>query len=484
MPDATIDLLVVGAGAAGLTAALTAAGQGAQVLMLTKGHAPDSSSWHAQGGIAGAVGDDDTATLHAVDTERAGRDLCRPSAVRVLTEEGPERVRDLIALGVPFDPELSLEGGHSRRRVSSVEGAVTGWAVTSLLGRRAAQTEGLAIREATTVLGLWVEAGGAVTGSGAAPRAGGRRCLGVVTPGGPIRARATVLAMGGAAALWARSTNPEGQIGDAIAICQAAGASVADLEFMQFHPTVLAGSRLLLTEALRGDGATLLDAAGERFVDELAPRDEVARAIVRKGGAFLDLRSIDRSRFPWLMAEIERSGFDPARQPVPVSPAAHYTIGGVVTDLDGRTDIPGLFAAGESAATGVHGANRLASNSLLECLVFGRRAALAALDEPMLAGRPGEFEPPPRSAYPPARLASDELRRQVWRDAGVIRDPAALADLAASPDPVASLVARFALARTESRGVHFRTDAPVPDPALEGHFVLRSGGELTLEHWT
>jgi L-aspartate oxidase len=290
--------------------------------------------------------------------------------------------------------------------------------------------------------------------------------------------------MGGAAALWARSTNPEGQIGDAIAICQAVGASVADLEFMQFHPTVLAGSRLLLTEALRGDGATLLDAAGERFVDELAPRDEVARAIVRKGGAFLDLRSIDRSRFPWLMAEIERSGFDPARQPVPVSPAAHYTIGGVVTDLDGRTDIPGLFAAGESAATGVHGANRLASNSLLECLVFGRRAALAALDEPMLAGRPGEFEPPPRSAYPPARLASDELRRQVWRDAGVIRDPAALADLAASPDPVASLVARFARARTESRGVHFRTDAPVPDPALEGHFVLRSGGELTLEHWT
>ena len=469
MPEPRIDLLVVGAGAAGLTAALTAAGQGARVLMLTKGHAPDSSSWHAQGGIAGAMGDDDTATLHAVDTERAGRDLCRPSAVRVLTEEGPERVRDLIALGVPFDPELSLEGGHSRRRVSSVEGATTGWAVTSLLGRRAAMTEGVAIREATSVLGLWVEDG---------------RCLGVITPGGPIGARATLLAMGGAAALWERTTNPEGQIGDGIAICYAAGASIADLEFMQFHPTVLAGSRLLLTEALRGEGATLLDAAGERFVDELAPRDEVARAIVRKGGAFLDLRSIERTRFPWLMEEIEKSGFDPAQEPVPVSPAAHYTIGGVVTDLDGRTDISGLYAAGECAATGVHGANRLASNSLLECLVFGRRAALAALDEAIARGGgqvTGRF---PQSALPPARVASEELRRQVWRDAGVVRDPAGLADLAHSPDPLASLVARFALARTESRGVHYRTDAPVPDSTLEAHFVLTYGGELTLEHWT
>jgi L-aspartate oxidase len=461
----TPDLLVVGAGAAGLTTALTAAAEGARVLVLTKGHAPDSSSWHAQGGIAGAVGDDDTAGLHAVDTERAGRDLCRPSAVRVLTEEGPERVRELITMGVPFDPELSLEGGHSRRRVSSVDGAATGWAVTSLLGRLAAATPGIVMREATAALSLWVADG---------------RCLGVATPDGPLAARATVLAMGGAAALWARSTNPEGQIGDAVAIALTAGAAVADMEFMQFHPTVLEGSRLLLTEALRGDGATLLDAAGERFVDELAPRDEVARAIVRKGGAFLDLRAIDRGRFPGLMDEIEKAGFDPARQPIPVSPAAHYTIGGIVTDLDGKTDLAGLFAAGECAATGVHGANRLASNSLLECLVFGHRAAVAALGMTALPAR----MPEPPTSPPPPRVASAELREQVWRQAGVMRDPADLAALADSYDPVAALVARMALARSESRGVHYRIDAPAADPAFEGHFVLRPGRELTLEHWT
>jgi L-aspartate oxidase len=251
MSSTPCDVLVVGAGAAGLTAALTCAERGASVLMLTKGHAPDSSSWHAQGGIATALGDDDTTALHAIDTELAGRDLCRTSAVRVLTEEGPERVRELIKIGVPLDPDLSMEGGHSRRRVSSVEGAATGWAVTSVLGRRAARTEGIAIREAAHVLALWVADG---------------RCLGVLTPDGPIAARATVLAMGGAAALWARTTNPEGQIGDAVAIGVRAGTTVADLEFMQFHPTVLAGSRLLLTEALRGEGATLLDETGERFV--------------------------------------------------------------------------------------------------------------------------------------------------------------------------------------------------------------------------
>jgi L-aspartate oxidase len=482
MPTKPYDVLVVGTGAAGLTAALAAAGRGASVLMLTKGHAPDSSSWHAQGGIAGAIGDDDTAELHAVDTERAGRELCRQSAVRVLVEEGPERVRELIALGVPFDPELNLEGGHSRRRVSSVDGAATGWAVTSLLSRHALGSERISTREATAVLSLIVSGG---------------RCLGVVTSEGPVTAKATILAMGGAAALWSRTTNPPGQIGDAVAMGLAAGVAIADMEFMQFHPTVLEGSRLLLSEALRGAGATLLDESGNRFVDELAPRDEVARAIFERGRAFLDLRSIDRPRFGGLMAEIEKSGFDPATQPIPVSPAAHYTIGGIVTDLDGRTDLGGLYAAGECAATGVHGANRLASNSLLECLVFGRRAALAALDEAPFsataasAARPaatsvGGGAGPAAGAAGPAheRVASTELRDQVWRQAGVVRDPAGLAELAKSPDPVAALVGRFALARAESRGVHYRIDAPTTDPVLEGHFVLRPGRGLFLEQWT
>ena len=249
---------------------------------------------------------------------------------------------------------------------------------------------------------------------------------------------------------------------------------------MQFHPTVLAGSRLLLTEALRGDGATLLDANGERFVDELAPRDEVARAIVARGDVRLDLRHIDRGRFPGLMAEIEKAGFDPATEPIPVSPAAHYTIGGVVTDLHGRTDIAGLFAAGESAATGVHGANRLASNSLLECLVFGRRAALAALDEPALPARLGPRAAPAGGALWPRRNCETRSGARPASSA----TPADLEHLAANPDPVAALVARFALARDESRGVHYRIDAPATDPALEGHFVLRPGRELTLEHWT
>ena len=248
---------------------------------------------------------------------------------------------------------------------------------------------------------------------------------------------------------------------------------------MQFHPTALVDDGFLLTEALRGDGALLVDAAGARFTDELAPRDVVARAIAAREQAGLDLRPVDRSRYPALMATLERAGYDPAREPVPVAPAAHYTIGGIVTDLDGRTTLDGLYAAGECACTGVHGANRLASNSLLECLVFGRRAALAGLGEPAAEALPAAGAPAgePRP--------SQATRQALWRNAGLTRSAAELELLLSSDSLLARLVAAGALRRTESRGVHFRSDFPTEEAALAGvHVTLEQGAEPRLESWS
>jgi L-aspartate oxidase len=303
---------------------------------------------------------------------------------------------------------------------------------------------------------------------------------GVRTERATIAARATLLATGGYAALWERTTNPPGSVGDGISLAYRAGAAVADLEFVQFHPTVVAGNGLLLSEALRGEGATLLDDHGERFTDELAPRDVVARAIDRRGTALLDLREIDRGRFPTLMVALAEYGFDPAREPIPVAPAAHYTMGGIVTDLDGRTELPGLYAAGECACTGVQGANRLASNSLLECLVFGRRAALAALADPGPASH--DWGQAPVMAR--TDEATAELRRSLWVDAGLIRDAAGLERLRGAPHLLARLIAESALAREESRGGHFRSDFPVEEPALAAHTVLRPGLEPVFEPWS
>jgi L-aspartate oxidase len=259
-----------------------------------------------------------------------------------------------------------------------------------------------------------------------------------------------------------------------------AGAALADLEFIQFHPTTLAERNLLLSEALRGAGALLVDENGERFTDELAPRDVVARAVAARDVALLDLRPVDRSRFPSLMSRLADAGFRPADQPVPVAPAAHYTMGGITTDLEGRTEVPGLYGAGECACTGVHGANRLASNSMLECLVFGRRAAIAAASEPPL---PGRLDSPatPR----PMPEVTPELQEAMWSEAGLVRDERGLERLVRSSHPVASMVARSALLRRESRGSHFRVDFPQEDPSLTGlHTVLRSGSEPVFEAWS
>jgi L-aspartate oxidase len=441
------DVTIVGAGIAGLSAALAAADEGASVSVLAKASHTASNSYAAQGGVAAAVGEGDDPVLHAADTLAAGRGICRLTAVELLTDEAPARIAWLRDLGVRFDEGLSLEGGHSRSRVVHAGGADTGRHIADVLTLRARQHPRIRFAEGTRVESL--------------------REL----SGAPV-----ILATGGYAALWSRTTNPRGATGEGLLLARAAGAALADLEFVQFHPTALRDANghdgFLLSEALRGAGATLLDLEGERFVDELAPRDVVARAIAERTEARLDLRAIERDRYATLMATLAEAGYDPASEPVPVSPAAHYAIGGITTDLDGRTDVQGLYAAGECACTGVHGANRLASNSLLECLVFGRRAGLAALSGPAL-----ETEAPPLERFA-------DPGTELWQDAGLIRNASGLAELLEASHPLARLVAENALAREESRGVHFRDDFPVESAGFAGHFVVHPGRAPELETWS
>jgi L-aspartate oxidase len=479
------DLAVVGAGAAGLQAALTAAREGAQVVLVSRSPLAETASYWAQGGIAAALAEDDSPALHAADTLAAGRATGRPSAVEVLCEESPARVADLEALGVRFDSDrsgalsLGLEGGHSRRRVVHAGGSSTGRRVTRELSALAATDDRIEVLEPFAAGALWCHEGRCV-GLVAVDRNGGRR---------PVKARGVVLATGGAAALWSRTTNPPGAAGTGLSLALAGGAALADLEFTQFHPTALVtGGRregFLVTEAIRGEGALLLDADGERFVDELAPRDQVALAVqarMREQGTDsvgLDVSSVDLARFPNVAAALDDVGLDP-RRPLPVAPAAHYTMGGVAADLHGRSTFPGLLAVGESACTGLHGANRLASNSLAECFVFGRRAALAALDEP--APSPAADNAPDATA--PA-LPTRETREALWRLAGLERDAADLRELLGDPYPLARSVAAACLAREESRGAHQRRDHPDTDPALDGrHAVVVTGEGARFEHWT
>jgi L-aspartate oxidase len=316
----------------------------------------------------------------------------------------------------------------------------------------------------------------------------GERCHGVLADSGPIAAAATVLATGGAAALWRRTTNPRGAIGAGMVLASAAGADLADLEFCQFHPTALylpgtPHDGKLITEAIRGEGARILGADGERFTDELAPRDAVTRAILEQmrlegtDSVALDLREIDPARFPNVFASLDEAGLDPRTEPVPISPASHYMMGGVAVDLDGRSSLPGLLAVGESSCTGLHGANRLASNSLSECFVFGGRAAAAAVTETAASARP---EPDEWQFSPP----SSETREAVWRFAGPVRVPDDVVRLISNPYPLARAIATSALDRRESRGGHLRTDAPDVDPALDGvHVVVEPGGRAHHEVW-
>ncbi|MCD6725673.1 MAG: FAD-dependent oxidoreductase [Solirubrobacteraceae bacterium] len=474
------EVVVVGAGAAGLIAALTAASAGARVAVVSATPLAQTASYWAQGGLAAALAVDDSPELHLADTERAGRGLVRRSAAEVLTREAPAKIVELQRLGIRFDADrhgnlaLGLEGGHSRRRIVHAGGSATGRRVARQLSAVLASHPKVDVLEPVRAAGLWREDG---------------RVVGVICEDGrAVRAGGTILATGGAAALWRRTTNPPGSLGIGILLARSAGAAVADLEFVQFHPTAVTGvagrEGFLVTEAIRGEGATLHGPDGERFVDELAPRDEVSRAVwevmerERASCVHLDMRAVDPGRFPNVVEALREAGLDPMTELVPVAPASHYVMGGVVVNLVGHAGVPGLYVVGESACTGLHGANRLASNSLSECVVFGARAARAALDEP--APRPTAYRPPGPEPLP---LPTRETRHSMWRNAGLVRDDAGLRELLDDPHPLARLVAACALAREETRGSHVRREFPRTDPALDLHHAVVRSGQPAFERW-
>lgn len=497
------DFVIVGSGIAGLRAAL-ALGPAAHTVVLTKGVINDSATAYAQGGIAVATGEDDTVDLHEQDTLTAGDGLCDPGAVKILVEEGPAAIAELLAWGASFDRadghlERTREAAHSRSRVLHAHGDSTGREIARTLEERAGRLPRLRIiphARASRLLGSQ----GRVVGVEFTAAGGVGVCQ--------IYARAVLLATGGLGQLYQDTTNPAVATGDGLALAFTAGAVLADMEFVQFHPTALAlpgAPRFLLSEALRGEGAVLRNPAGERFMlryqpaAELAPRDVVARALeaelravsARAGdkpaACYLDATALPppqlARRFPRIAATLAQFGLSLARDWIPVRPAAHYAMGGIATDWDGRSSLPGLFAAGECACTGVHGANRLASNSLLEGLVFGARAgaAMAALQPTVNTG------PAPLPLPPPAAADLAPVRAVLSACAGVIRNRADLAtgllqleSLASSSRqhaPVtAAAIVRAALARHESRGAHFRTDFPEHAPALAGRHSRQQGG--------
>ncbi len=515
------DFIVVGSGVAGLRAALEIARTGAHIRLLTKERTGESNTEYAQGGVAVALAEDDEVALHEADTMAAGAGLCDAESVGVLVREGRRYMRELIAWGAEFDRAggrllFTQEAAHSRRRILHAHGDATGSEIVRALVARAAAETRIELLPHAGVEELLIIDG---------------HCRGVryldplVRASRELYARAVVLASGGAGQVYLHTTNPAGATGDGTAMAYRAGAQIADMEFVQFHPTALSiegAPRFLLSEALRGEGGVLLNEEGRRFMPryheraELAPRDIVSRSIVAEmrrtatRAVYIDMTGLDarfvRERFPGIYATCLRYGVDLTRAPVPVSPAAHYSMGGVRTDLYGRTTLPGLYAAGEVACTGVHGANRLASNSLLEGLVFGARAGAAAVKDyghiPRVevdrgGARQATTDEIAAERYGGAGALAvrKRVRRLMWERVGILRTRAALmraltefeqiAQARLAPPSrnfltVATLIARAALWREESRGAHFRLDFPERDDARwRVHSIMQQDAGVT-----
>lgn len=524
LPQIFTDVLVIGAGVAGLRAAIEAAEHGADVVLLSKDSLRQTNTAWAQGGVAGVLRDDDSVEAHIADTIAAGGDLCDEPAVRAVVENGPRLVRELIDWGMKFDRSISgdllvgREGGHSANRIFHAGGDATGQELERCLAARVNESEHIRLFDQCFSLDLMTpsdEPGAPVLGAVTHHARFGLQM---------IWARTTILASGGAGQLYRETTNPKPATADGLAMAYRAGATLADMAFVQFHPTTLylpGASRSLISEAVRGEGAYLLDNAGDRFMvgehdmAELAPRDVVSRAIVRQiarqGGkhVWLDCRHLSgfEQRFPGIFAELRRFELDPGVDLIPVHPAAHYMVGGVRCDETGQTDVAGLLVAGEVASTGLHGANRLASNSLLEGLVFGQitgqRAARQATTNGSRSGPVSIISDVRPSAQGEIDLADvcSSLQSAMWRNVGILRTGPKLHDAVEMltfwarytldkifDEPrgwevqnmllASSLIARSASWREESRGVHTRSDFTELDPRFRVHDLWRRGNPM------